>query len=167
CCATPEPRAAPGRRDRGGGGNIRAGDEPASADTARRRSRHRRAITCRRPGPRVPPAARLGGRRSGLARPATGALGRAAPVVPAPRDKEESGMTEARSVSAAVEVPVDPATAFSAFTEELGRITVWEPGARLSWTSSVDDVEIDVLFVPISSGTNVRVRATILAGGTD
>ena len=28
-------------------------------------------------------------------------------------------MTEARSVSAAVEVPVDPATAFAAFTDEL------------------------------------------------
>lgn len=120
-------------------------------------------------------------------------------------------MTEARSVSAAVEVPVDPATAFAAFTDELdlwwvrgpinyfdaaravamvcepgvggrlievydaatgeglelGRITVWEPGARLSWTSSVDDVEIDVLFVAISSGTNVRVEATIPPGGTD
>jgi uncharacterized glyoxalase superfamily protein PhnB len=120
-------------------------------------------------------------------------------------------MTEARSVSAALEVPVDPATAFTAFTDELdlwwvrgpinyfdaaravamvcepgvggrlievydaatgeglelGRITVWEPGARLSWTSSVDDVEIDVRFVPAPSGTVVRLTATILAGGTD
>jgi len=120
-------------------------------------------------------------------------------------------MTEARSVSAAVEVPVDPATAFTAFTDELdlwwvrgpinyfdaaravamvcepgvggrlievydaatgeglelGRITVWEPGSRLSWTSSVDDVEIDVRFVPFSSGTVVRLTATIPAGGKD
>jgi uncharacterized glyoxalase superfamily protein PhnB len=120
-------------------------------------------------------------------------------------------MSEARSVSADVEVPVDPTTAFTAFTQELdlwwvrgpinyfdaaraiamvcepgvggrlievydaatgeglelGRITVWEPGARLSWTSSVDDVEIDVRFVPVASGTQVRVEATIPAGGTD
>jgi uncharacterized glyoxalase superfamily protein PhnB len=120
-------------------------------------------------------------------------------------------MTESRSVSAAVDVPIDPATAFIAFTEELdlwwvrgpinyfdaaravamvcepgvggrlievydtatgeglelGRITVWEPGARLSWTSSVDDVEIGVRFTPVSSGTRVRVEATIPAGGTD
>jgi uncharacterized glyoxalase superfamily protein PhnB len=50
---------------------------------------------------------------------------------------------------------------------ELGRITVWEPGARLSWTSSVDDVEVDVRFVQIASGTDVRVTATIPAGGRD
>jgi uncharacterized glyoxalase superfamily protein PhnB len=120
-------------------------------------------------------------------------------------------MTEARSVSADVEVPVDPATAFTAFTEELdswwvrgpinyfdaaravamacepgvggrlievydaatgeglelGQITVWEPGARLSWTSSVDDVGIDVRFTPVSAGTLVRVGATIPPGGKD
>ena len=120
-------------------------------------------------------------------------------------------MPEPRRVSAAVEVPVDPVTAFAAFTDELdlwwvrgpinyfdaaravamvcepgvggrlievydaatgeglelGRITVWEPGVRLSWTSSLDDVEIDVRFLPLSSGTNVRVEATIPEGGTD
>ena len=50
---------------------------------------------------------------------------------------------------------------------ELGRITVWEPGARLSWKSSVDDVLIDVRFVPTADGTDVRVEATIPEGGAD
>lgn len=44
---------------------------------------------------------------------------------------------------------------------ELGRVTVWEPGARLSWTSSVDDVTIDVTFEPLAGGrTRVRVDGT-------
>jgi uncharacterized glyoxalase superfamily protein PhnB len=50
---------------------------------------------------------------------------------------------------------------------ELGRITVWQPGDRLAWTSSVDDVEVEVRFEPVSSGTRVAVIATIPAGGTD
>ena len=44
---------------------------------------------------------------------------------------------------------------------ELGRLTVWEPGARVSWTSSVDDVTIDVTFHPLDGGhTRVRVDGT-------
>jgi hypothetical protein len=118
-------------------------------------------------------------------------------------------MTASTSIS--VSVPVDPATAFIAFTEELdqwwvrgpinyfdsgravgmrcepgvggrlievyeeatgeglelGRITVWEPGIRLAWTSAVDDVEIDVRFEPIQTGTDVILRATITPGGRD
>jgi uncharacterized glyoxalase superfamily protein PhnB len=118
-------------------------------------------------------------------------------------------MTASTSIS--VSVPVDPATAFIAFTEELdqwwvrgpinyfdsgravgmrcepgvggrlievydeatgeglelGRITVWEPGIRLAWTSAVDDVEIDVRFEPIQAGTDVILRATITPGGRD
>ncbi len=120
-------------------------------------------------------------------------------------------MSEARSVSAEVEVAVDAPTAFGAFTREmnfwwvrgpinffdaaravaitcepgvggrllevydeaagdaleLGRITVWQPGERLSWQSSVDDVVIDVRFDPTDSGTLVRVNASIPAGGED
>jgi uncharacterized glyoxalase superfamily protein PhnB len=48
---------------------------------------------------------------------------------------------------------------------ELGRITVWEPGARLSYRSSVDDSEIDVLFEPVDTGTRVRVTQTLVPGG--
>jgi uncharacterized glyoxalase superfamily protein PhnB len=50
---------------------------------------------------------------------------------------------------------------------ELGRITVWEPGTRLQWLSSVDDVEVDVRFAPIPEGTNVQVHARVLPGGDD
>jgi uncharacterized glyoxalase superfamily protein PhnB len=53
---------------------------------------------------------------------------------------------------------------------ELARITVWEPGERLSWRSSLDDVEIDVSFVPSATDgrrTVVRVEATIPTDGAD
>ena len=99
-------------------------------------------------------------------------------------------MTDSHSVTSSVAVTVDPATAFSVFTEELdcwwvqgpinfydssraygmriepgvggrivevyddatgdglelARITVWEPGRRLTWQSVRDDVEVDVQF---------------------
>jgi uncharacterized glyoxalase superfamily protein PhnB len=48
---------------------------------------------------------------------------------------------------------------------ELGVITVWEPGARLQWRSSVDDVEVDVYFTPSAGGTNVRVDARVVPDG--
>ncbi len=50
---------------------------------------------------------------------------------------------------------------------ELARITVWEPGARLAWDSSLDDVAIDVLFEPTAGGTIVRLEATVSEGGED
>lgn len=50
---------------------------------------------------------------------------------------------------------------------ELARITAWEPGRRLAWRSSLDDVTIDVRFEPSSSGTLVRLEATVSAGGED
>jgi uncharacterized glyoxalase superfamily protein PhnB len=115
------------------------------------------------------------------------------------------------SVSAEVEVAIDPHTAFAVFADEmdlwwkrgpisfhdaaravekrcepgvggrllevydkesgdaleLGRITVWEPGARLAWTSSVDDVEVEVTFQPTRGGTLVRVDARISEDGRD
>jgi len=122
-------------------------------------------------------------------------------------------MTEAQTVSSAVEVAVDPATAFKAFTEEsdlwwvrgpinfwsdggrvvevrcepdvggrimevlddpaagevleLARITLWEPGARLAWASSLDDVQTEVSFLPIEGGTRVTVEHLVPAGGKD
>lgn len=50
---------------------------------------------------------------------------------------------------------------------ELGLITVWEPGKRLEWRSSVDNVEIEVRFDATEIGTNVSVHARIPAGGRD
>jgi uncharacterized glyoxalase superfamily protein PhnB len=50
---------------------------------------------------------------------------------------------------------------------ELARITEWEPGTRLAWESSVDDVHIEVQFTAVGHGTRVRVVATIPAGGKD
>ena len=114
-------------------------------------------------------------------------------------------MTEA-SATAEVQVAVDPARAFAAFTDEidswwvrgpinffdaaravgmkiepgvngrvletyeddaleLGRITVWEPGSRLSYRSSVDDTEVDVRFDEAEGGTRVQVTQTLLPGG--
>lgn len=115
------------------------------------------------------------------------------------------------TVSSAVEVAVDPATAFAVFTSELdlwwvrgpinhhaagrvlalrcepgvggrllevyddaagdalelARITVWEPGQRLAWQSSIDDVSTDISFEPAGDGCLVRVQAHIPAGGQD
>jgi uncharacterized glyoxalase superfamily protein PhnB len=48
---------------------------------------------------------------------------------------------------------------------ELGRITVWEPGARLAYSSSVDDTEVDVRFEPTGGGTRVQVTQTLVPGG--
>jgi uncharacterized glyoxalase superfamily protein PhnB len=114
-------------------------------------------------------------------------------------------------MSSEVEVGVDPATAFAAFTDEmdlwwvrtpitfhdsartiakrcepgvggrllevyddetgealeLARITVWEPGARLAWESSIDDVQIDVRFEATAAGTRVVVAAQLVEGGRD
>jgi uncharacterized glyoxalase superfamily protein PhnB len=48
---------------------------------------------------------------------------------------------------------------------ELGRITVWEPGSRLVYRSSVDDTEVDIRFEPVVGGTRVRVDHYVLPGG--
>ena len=52
---------------------------------------------------------------------------------------------------------------------EIARITVWEPGKRLSWKDTHDDVEIDIWFEPNDSGdaTTVRVEARVPEGGAD
>lgn len=50
---------------------------------------------------------------------------------------------------------------------ELARITTWEPGKRVAWTSSIDDVRTDVRFEPSNAGTVVRVVAWIPADGRD
>lgn len=50
---------------------------------------------------------------------------------------------------------------------ELARITAWEPGNRLAWTSSLDDVRTTVHFEQSGTGTLVRVVAEIPAGGQD
>ncbi len=44
---------------------------------------------------------------------------------------------------------------------ELARITIWEPGARLTWKSSMDDVEIEVRFAPTANGTQVTFELPI------
>ncbi|MDR2986892.1 MAG: hypothetical protein LBV34_18850 [Nocardiopsaceae bacterium] len=50
---------------------------------------------------------------------------------------------------------------------EIGRITEWQPGQRVSWHSSLDDVEVDVTFAPAGGGTTVEVLATVPADGQD
>ncbi len=118
-------------------------------------------------------------------------------------------MTKPTSAEASIDVGVDPATAFRAFTEEmnewwqrgpinffdasraygmrcdsgvggrivevydpttgdgleLARITVWEPGSRLYYRSSVDDTAVEVEFSPSPAGTRVSVRHYLVHGG--
>jgi len=50
---------------------------------------------------------------------------------------------------------------------ELARITIWEPGSRVAWDSSLDDVSVDVRFEPSEAGTIVRLEATVSEGGED
>jgi uncharacterized glyoxalase superfamily protein PhnB len=50
---------------------------------------------------------------------------------------------------------------------ELARITAWEPGRRMVWESSLDDVQTEILFEPSGDGTIVRVIARIRSGGVD
>jgi uncharacterized glyoxalase superfamily protein PhnB len=56
----------------------------------------------------------------------------------------------------------DPADAL-----EIARITAWQPGERLAWRSSLDDVVVEVTFAPAAGGTTVQVLATVPAGGQD
>lgn len=49
---------------------------------------------------------------------------------------------------------------------EVGRISIWEPPRRLSWTSSVDDVHIVVTFEALTQGTT-RVRVVGTAGSPE
>jgi hypothetical protein len=44
-----------------------------------------------------------------------------------------------------------------------GTITVWEPGARLAWTTR-NDVTIEVTFETFAAGTRVRVTGTVPDG---
>ena len=48
---------------------------------------------------------------------------------------------------------------------ELGRITVWEPGVRLSYRSLVDDTQVDVRFDAVEDGTRGRVPQTLRPDG--
>jgi uncharacterized glyoxalase superfamily protein PhnB len=51
---------------------------------------------------------------------------------------------------------------------EIARITVWEPGKRLSWKDINDDVEVDIWFDATGPDTTtVRVDARVPEGGTD
>jgi len=51
---------------------------------------------------------------------------------------------------------------------EVARITDWEPGVRVAWSSAVDDVRTEVTFTAAAGGgTLVVVTATIPDGGHD
>jgi uncharacterized glyoxalase superfamily protein PhnB len=50
---------------------------------------------------------------------------------------------------------------------ERARITEWEPGARVAWADSDDDVKTDVRFEAVEGGTRVVVEARIPADGVD
>src|SRR5215471_17810323 len=48
---------------------------------------------------------------------------------------------------------------------EVGRITVWEPGRRLVYRSSLDDTEVDIRFEATSGGTKVLLEQRLVPGG--
>ena len=48
---------------------------------------------------------------------------------------------------------------------ELGRITAWEPGERLTYRSLVDDTEVDVRFDAVGERTRVHVTQRLLPDG--
>lgn len=48
---------------------------------------------------------------------------------------------------------------------EIGRITVWDPGQRLVYQSSLDDTEVEVRFVPTATGTRVALVQRLILGG--
>jgi uncharacterized glyoxalase superfamily protein PhnB len=48
---------------------------------------------------------------------------------------------------------------------ELGRITAWEPAARLAYRSSVDDTETEIRFDPVDGGTRVTVEQSLIPNG--
>jgi uncharacterized glyoxalase superfamily protein PhnB len=50
---------------------------------------------------------------------------------------------------------------------ELGLVTVWEPGSRLGYRSSVDDTEVDVRFEATATGTRVRVTQRLVPEGEE
>jgi hypothetical protein len=49
---------------------------------------------------------------------------------------------------------------------ELARITLWEPGRRLAWKSSLDDVTIDVRFDPSATRSSGSKRPSQRAAKT-
>lgn len=73
----------------------------------------------------------------------------------------------ARAVAMRIEPGVDGRVleVYEGDALELGRITAWEPGARLAYRSSVDDSEVDVRFEPVEGGTRVTVTQTLVPGG--
>lgn len=50
---------------------------------------------------------------------------------------------------------------------ELARITEWQPGQRLAWQSSLDDVAVEVDFLAEGKNTKVVVTATLAGHGVD
>jgi uncharacterized glyoxalase superfamily protein PhnB len=48
---------------------------------------------------------------------------------------------------------------------EVGRITVWEPGRRLVYRSSLDDTEVDIKFEATSGGTRLMLEQRLVPGG--
>lgn len=50
---------------------------------------------------------------------------------------------------------------------EIARITEWEPGKRLAWQSSIDDVQMTFRFEPIDTGTRVVVEGRLAPGGSN
>src|SRR3954469_17249992 len=137
------------RRARGALSDQRAGDEPAPARLARQRPGRGTVRRWRRPGARVPAAARADRRPPGLARPGPGLLERPAARLQVAR----GGQAMSDPVTATVEVPVAPAVAFEMFTGEIDRW--WRPGP-INWNHA--DRAIGVRIEPGVGGRWIEVE---------
>jgi uncharacterized glyoxalase superfamily protein PhnB len=50
---------------------------------------------------------------------------------------------------------------------EIGVVTIWEPGARFAYDSSVDETEVEVTFTALDGGTRVAVVQRLRAGADE
>src|SRR5207248_824401 len=148
--------------------HLAASDEPAPSRVARGGRDLRRTAGRGRAGAGVPVETRLHRGAPGMVGPTEGRVGKPARILQEARGGEEA-MTDVQSVSAEVEVAVDPDTAFRVFTEEMdlwwvrGPINFFSDGHRVvevRCETGVGGRLMEVRDSPDSDDVFVRARIT-------